>query len=137
MLLNIPVSYFCAPVLFPLYQVEDMFKPQENAWVPSLAMFGGKVALNDEDWRHTAAREFQEEVGYILGDKESGVPKKMSEFSRTEVDVAKAYTSYLAISKYQLLEYPIEPEDIDAFLQLPKEYWNKYKGEVRVVLVHA
>eukprot|EP01134_Creolimax_fragrantissima_P002357 CFRG2357T1 len=116
--------------VWALLQVEDMFVPETNEWVPSLAMFGGKVALHDSDWRFTAAREFQEEVGKILGDTDKGIPHKICTFSRCDPVCASGYTTYLEDSKYQMLAYPIEDCDIQSWVDLPKHYWEKFKGKV-------
>lgn len=107
-----------------------MLEEEKNVWKPALALFGGKVGAFDKDWLHTAAREFMEETGELVGDLDSGIPEKMAKFQVEDEDEAFRYTKYLEYSKYQVLYYPVEECDRDSIRSLPDRYTETFKGEI-------
>jgi 8-oxo-dGTP pyrophosphatase MutT (NUDIX family) len=107
-----------------------MLDEENNVWKPALGLFGGKVGPYDKDWLHTAAREFMEETGELVGDLDSGIPAKMSRFQVEDEDEAFRYTKYLEYSKYQVLYYPVEEADREHIRSLPRRYTQTFKGEI-------
>ena len=117
--------------VWALFQVEDMLNEETGKWSAALAMFGGKVGAKDEDWLHTAAREFAEETGFLVGDLNSGIPSKMAQFTAEDEDTAFSYTKYLEFSKFQCLYYPVtDAADLRLMQELPQRYADEFKGEV-------
>lgn len=117
--------------VWALFQVEDMLNEETGKWSAALAMFGGKVGPSDTDWLHTAAREFTEETGGLVGDVEHGIPRKMALFVADDEDDAFRYTKYLEYSKFQCLYFPVsDPEDMELMRALPEKYTETFKGEV-------
>lgn len=127
----IPYARGEGDAVWALLQVEDMFDEESGSWKPALAMFGGKVGGEDKDWLHTAAREFMEETGGLVGDLNKGIPQKMANFVVDDEDDAFAYTKYLEYSKFQVLFYPVtDPSDLKRMRDLPGRYAKAFKGEV-------
>eukprot|EP00121_Abeoforma_whisleri_P015551 Awhi_evm1s14319 len=116
--------------VWALLQVEDMFMEETQTWEPAIAMFGGKVSPGDKSWIGTAAREFSEETGELLGQVDTDIPAKMQVFKVGEKREAKRYCSYVAGSKYQVLYYPIEKADYQRVLDCPGKYTSQFKGKV-------
>ncbi len=115
--------------LWALFQVEDTFDNKNREWHPSLSMFGGKVSRLDADWLCTAAREFSEETGGLVGNMTEGIPARMMQFQVDE-KLASDYTKFIEEAKFQCLYYPISKDDVSRMLELPARYTETFKGTV-------
>ena len=104
-----------------LFRIEDMKLGRQ--WVPAVAMFGGKVNSADRDWRETAAREFVEETGGLLD--QSKITNHIATFHGT-----MEQSVYVPESKYQVMFYPVSPDQHDLISNLPAQYWEAFNGQI-------